>query len=252
MFNCLILGSGRSGTSMVAGTLNGAGYFMGDRIMSPTRINPKGYFESKNVEAINEELLSQVVPARPRGIIGNFFKNRPTRNQRWLARIPLNKKVHCPLEIAEKIESLTQKQPFCFKDPRFCYTLPAWRPFLMDTVFLCIFRHPAATASSILKVRKKQKYLHNFSINFGQALQVWELMYQHILKIHIHKGKWLFIHYNQVLEGTEFDKIEEFIDGKIDRNFPDASLQNSDSFKPVSAKTYEVYEELCKLANYKE
>lgn len=252
MFNCIVLGSGRSGTSMVAGTLSGAGYFMGGRLMSPTSINPKGYYESRNVEQVNEDLLSRVVPARPRAILGNFFKNRPTRNQRWLARVPVGKEIPCPSDIATKIESLTQYPPYCFKDPRFCYTLPVWKPFLKDTVFLCVFRHPSETASSIMKIRAKQKYLQDLTINFKQAIEVWRLMYLHILKVHMHEGKWLFMHYNQVLEEKGLDRIEEFIDGKVDRSFPDISLRSSVPDQLVNTKVREVYEELCRLAKYQD
>ena len=44
--NCLILGSGRSGTSMIAGILHKAGYFMGDNLYPPRSANPKGFFEN--------------------------------------------------------------------------------------------------------------------------------------------------------------------------------------------------------------
>lgn len=256
MFNCLVMGSGRSGTSMVAGTLHGAGYFMGNEIMRPTKINPKGYFESKEVEAINEDLLSLILPPRPRAFLGNFFKQRTTRNQRWLAKIAVGKEIPCPQEIANRIKLLTEKQPFCFKDPRFCYTLPAWQPFfnepLKPTVFVCVFRHPSATASSIMKVRVQQKYLHNLALNYQGAMQVWQLMYQHILQVHRHQGKWLFLHYNQVLTEAGLDRIEEFIDGKIDRSFPDLSLRHSLVEKPVNGKIAEIYAELCSLAGYQE
>ena len=43
--NCLILGSGRSGTSMAAGILARAGYFMGAELWPADIGNPKGYFE---------------------------------------------------------------------------------------------------------------------------------------------------------------------------------------------------------------
>lgn len=243
------MGSGRSGTSMVAGTLYGAGYFMGDNILPATSLNPKGYYESKDVEQVNEVLLSQVVPARPRGIIGKFFRHRPTRNLRWLARVPVGVNIPCPDEIALKIEALTQKKPFCFKDPRFCYTLPAWRPFLKDTVFLCIFRHPSATASSIMKLYEKKK-LEDLAINLNQALEGWRLMYEHILDVHRQEGKWLFMHYNQVLEEEGLDQIEAFIEGKIDRSFPDRSLRRSAAIEHVPTKAQAIYEKLCRLANY--
>jgi Uncharacterized protein conserved in bacteria len=62
MRNCLILGSGRSGTSMVAGTLASAGYFIGDNLYPRLASNPKGFFEDPEINAINEDLLARILP----------------------------------------------------------------------------------------------------------------------------------------------------------------------------------------------
>jgi hypothetical protein len=160
--NCLVMGAGRSGTSMVAGALSGAGYFMGEKMLQPTPRNPKGYFESEVIEIINEDILKTIVPRRPLGILGNFKKNRPREAQYWLARVPLNTKIRCSEDIPSRIESCIQKQPFCFKDPRFSYTLPIWKPFLKNTVFICVFRHPAKTASSFIKILPEATSLKKF------------------------------------------------------------------------------------------
>ena len=58
MRNCIILGSGRSGTSMVAGSVAGAGYHMGDQLHAARISNPKGFFESSEINDINEALLA--------------------------------------------------------------------------------------------------------------------------------------------------------------------------------------------------
>ncbi len=63
---CLILGAGRSGTSMVAGSLSQSGYFMGDNQIGSEQGNPKGLFEDEEIDGINAALLSLVVPKRPR------------------------------------------------------------------------------------------------------------------------------------------------------------------------------------------
>src|SRR5262249_21790216 len=76
--NCLILGSGRSGTSMLAGMLRLAGYYMGEHLVPADPSNPKGYFEDDEVNAINEELLSPVTPPR----------SHPAFGWRWLAAVP--------------------------------------------------------------------------------------------------------------------------------------------------------------------
>jgi len=92
MHNVIILGSGRSGTSMVAGTLAKAGYFMGDHLYPGRESNPKGFFEDPEINGINEALLAQIVPKRPRLFGRWLFRSRPLQWQRWLGRVPVGKK----------------------------------------------------------------------------------------------------------------------------------------------------------------
>src|SRR5437879_5732793 len=115
MRNCLILGSGRSGTSMLAGMLHGAGYYMGTHLIPADESNPKGYFEDDEINAINEALLAPVTPTL----------RCPSDGWRWLARVPVGTPVPFLPAISERIEAQTRRIPFAFKDPRFCYTLPA-------------------------------------------------------------------------------------------------------------------------------
>lgn len=250
MQNVIILGSGRSGTSMVAGTLAKAGYFIGDHLHPPRHSNPKGFFESPEINGINEELIAQVIPKRPL-ILGKwFFRDRPVYGQRWLASMSLDTKIQSPPKLIERIKRVTQKEPFCFKDPRFCYTLPVWRPYLNNTVFLCVFRHPAVTAKSILKECDDMKYLHSLSINFNRALSIWTLMHRHVLEIHRHEGKWLIMHFNQILDEDGLNRIEKFTGAKVDRSFPEVSLRRTECSSQVPSDTMKVYKELCKLAGY--
>lgn len=254
MKNCLVLGSGRSGTSMLTGTLAQAGYFMGEKPTPATiraqESNPKGQYEDLEINEINEIILESLVPQRP-WLLGNYcFRDQPVKWQRWLSRISLDATIPSPPQAIERIRSLTQNQPFCFKDPRLSYTLPAWQPYLSDTVFICVFRDPASTAQSILKQSKFAKHLRNFSINFDQALEMWTLMYQHILEKHSKDGTWLFLEYNQVLTEEGMDRIEAFTGAAVDRSFPDASIRRTNSLEEVPDLTQDIYRKLCFLANY--
>lgn len=252
MKNVIILGSGRSGTSMVAGTLSRAGYFMGDRLYPATVSNPKGYFEDPEINDINEELIAPLIPKRPR-FMGNWlFRDRLSYGQRWLARLQLGTHVPTPPEIGRRIQALVQREPFCFKDPRFSYTLPVWRPYLKDTVFLCVFRQPTVTAASILKDCKDARYLRNLSITFGQALEVWRLTYLHILEAHMKEGEWLFLHYDQMFNHEGLNRIKELTGAEIDCAFPDAHLRRSASDRPTPLSSLDIYKRLCNLASYSE
>lgn len=251
MKNCLVLGSGRSGTSMIAGTLSSAGYFMGHRLMPASQGNPKGCFESFDVQDLNEELLSSVVPKRPwwrhRWLCRD---NRPRATQRWLAAVPIDAPIPVSDTAAKEIERLVWHEPYCFKDPRFSYTLPAWRPFLRDTVFVCVFRHPATTAASILRECADMPYLWDLMMDFERAVKVWTLMYRHIVERHRHEGTWLFMHYAQGLTEQGVQRLEEFIDAPLRRDFPDRTLNRSRPDQAVPQDAQHLYETLCALAGY--
>ncbi len=138
--NFFILGCGRSGTSLIAGLFRNSGLYLGDNSYLPRDSNPKGFFEDKEINQINEEIISKNLPSR-------FIHNRiaygsdvPLEGQRWLARLPLNSKITATPLLNEKIRNLTQKTPFCFKDPRFCYTLDLWMNFADNAKVLFVFR----------------------------------------------------------------------------------------------------------------
>ena len=234
---------------MVAGTLAGAGYFMGETLWGATSANPKGFFEDREINAINEDLIAQVIPVRP-PIFGKwFYRDRPTTLQRWLARVPLDTEIPCPSTLRERIDRQVAHRPFCFKDPRFCYTLPAWRPSVGHAVFLCVFRHPAETAQSILKECARAGYLKSLAMSFERAVEVWTLMYRHVLRQH-HEGRWLFLHYRQVLTSEGLDKIGSFVDVEVDRDFPDRALRRSSGSRPVPLESADLYRRLCDIAGF--
>ena len=242
MRNCLILGCGRSGTSMAAGVLARAGYFMGNTFHPPRDSNPKGFFEGPEINGINEELLSQVTAS----------SENLQKGQRWLAKLPPGTPIPSSAAINACITWMVGKEPFCYKDPRFSYTLPIWRPHLRDTVFLCIFRHPAITVSSIVKECREAAYLHNVHMTEDRATEIWQMMYSHIMEIHRHEGDWLFLHYEQFLNGSAFDRIEQTLKAPVDRSFPDQTLKRSQAIPSIPASVQELYERLCTLACYSE
>lgn len=231
---------------MVAGTLASAGYFMGDNLYPREASNPKGFFEDPEINALNEDILTRVTL----GQVPWICPDRLQQWQRWLARIPVSARISSTPEIDDRIESLSSREPFCFKDPRFSYTFPAWRPFLKNTVFVCVFRHPAATAASIIKECQTMDYLRGITIDFDRAFEVWQLIYRHVLERHVQDGEWLFIHYNQMLKGTGADRLAAFTQAPVDKNFVVPALNRSMADRPIPPQVQEVYDQLCGLADY--
>jgi hypothetical protein len=148
------------------------------------------------------------------------------------------------------MQAQTSRAPFCFKDPRFCYTLAAWRPFLPDTVFCCVFREPARTANSIVKECQTADYLAGLPMDFPGAVEVWTLMYRHILEAHRQDGEWVFLHYDQLFQPTGPERLEAALGARVDRRFPDPGLKRSPAEGPIGPDTLGAYQELCRLAGY--
>lgn len=258
MHNAFILGSGRSGTSMVAGTLSKAGYFMGKDFWPTRDANPKGFFEDREINEINEDILAPVIPPRLNFFGKTFFRHRPLKWQRWLAHLPNSVQLQASSEIEQRIQRIVQNEPFCLKDPRFSYTLPIWKPFLKDTIYICVFRDPGSTALSIFKECQQVPHLKDkvkgIKISLHQALKIWTAMYACILKNHYPENQenWLFLHYNQALTEEGLNKLESFTKAPVDRSFPDASIRRSFSTLTIPRKTSQIYQQLCQLANYQE
>ena len=240
MRNVLILGSGRSGTSMVAGTLAGAGWFVGARPYAPRSSNPKGFFESPDVTGVNELILSEAVPAAER--MGPW--------QRWLAWLPEGVECASSPRAERMLAHLVAQSPWCFKDPRLSYTLPVWRPHIGNAGLICVFRDPAVTARSIAKECAQEDYLASLAMTEERALAAWTSMYRRILDRHRHEGDWLFVHYEQLLAPEGQRRLEDFVGAPISRKFPEEALRRTRSEDPLPDDAARAYEELCELAGH--
>lgn len=261
MKKIFVLGSGRSGTSLMMGVLSKLGYYMGDNLYEPRFANPKGFFESPDINSINEFILSRVVPNRPI-IFKRFFKSIPENGHRWLSQLPLSTNVR-EIEIEgveSKIEELVSRECFLYKDPRFSYTLPVWMKFVKKPVLIIVvFRDPIVTVNSILKECSNALYLKdNFKINEKRAFNVWKLMYKHILSyLDETKGingiKWLFVHYEEILHSNLKSKFKFLSPECLNTGFVDSSLYRSNKKIPnykLPAEVKEIYYKLCELAKF--
>ena len=256
MRNVIILGSGRSGTSLITGTLAKGGYYIGDNYLGQNNSNPKGFFEDYEVNTINEDILSLIIPSYPETVRKLFFPSMTFYRSRWLARIKPQVKIKSNRVINKRIEKLTNTEHFCYKDPRFSYTLPVWKPFLdlEKTVFICVFREPFNTASSIIKECQDSVALHPLKMTENIALEVWYCMYRHILdryKSERNRSKWLFIHFNQIFSDRGLETIQQLTQASVDKSFPEKRINRTKLQKSIMPKKIEhIYKQLCSLASY--
>lgn len=251
MRDCIIVGAGRSGTSMTAGLLARSGYFMGRHVWGSREANPKGFFEDWEINWINERLLAPLVPGPLPGPLGRIVPRFPARFRRWLALVPPGSEIPRQPRLERRMKRLVARAPFCFKDPRFCYTLPAWSPWLDGAARLCVFREPERTATSVARELATASYLRPLDLDRGEILAVWDAMYRHLLDHHRRRGDWLFVHFDQVIDGSVLGTIEDFLDARVDRDFPDPRLRRSRADGPgLPAAVERTYGELCELAGF--
>lgn len=254
--NALILGSGRSGTSLLAGLFHEAGYFSGNNLWPATSSNPLGYFEDEEINGINEDLLDKVAPWRPRGALGvilPILHSRPRWSQRWLATLPEDIVVQSDAGLDKRMRCQTANRPYLFKDPRFVYTLPAWKPHLArDTRVLCTFREPQRTVNSILKIVRDERYLRDLRITREGALAYWIAIYKSVLAKHeAFGGDWIFVHYDELKSKRAIPSLEECLDARVDMSMIQASLSRSPAVGPINRAADDIYNQLVELSERK-
>lgn len=250
MRSIIILGTGRSGTSMVAGTLSRAGYQMGNNYIPARDSNPKGFFEDSHIVRINERLLAQHLP-RVVPVLGRWLTpDRLQFGQRWLADLPQELEFSVSRRARKRIAGFVGQEPYAYKDPRFCYTLPAWSPFLADALFVCVFREPPATAASMVTECARARYLRNVQMTRDRAMDIWKAMYTHVLRHSRRGGDWLFLHFDDVVSGDGLGRLESASGAPVDESFPDRRLRHSQSRGPMPAEAAEIYSQLCALSGH--
>jgi hypothetical protein len=246
--NVVVVGSGRSGTSLVAGLVATAGHHMGGHLLKANDFNPRGFFEDYRTLLLNEKLLAPhtTEPAAARFTAAPVLARPLGQMQRWLAALPLEVEVRAPAGLEPKLRSTINGTPWCRKDPRFCHTLPAWEPVFGDALRVCVFREPSKTANSMVSLAHRQ----GVELTFDGAVEVWAAAYLRILSRHRHHGEWLFIHYDQLFGSSVIDRLEQAVVARFDRSVVDAGLRRSAATGQWPEAVDEIYRELCDAAGF--
>jgi len=151
---------------MVSGALVRSGFHAGieNELLSAAEDNPLGFWERRDVVALNDKLLSAVK--------STWFQPAPVAKQEVA-------------EIRRLLEDLRSHNPWLLKDPRLIFTWAAWASALKTAAKLYVYRSPLAVATSLSK-------RHGFPLEYG--LDLWEIYNRQAMKIMQAEGGAL-IHY---------------------------------------------------------
>jgi hypothetical protein len=135
-----IAGMHRSGTSMLTGLLQACGLHLGPLrdLLPPQPDNPEGYWENRSFLRINERILD---------VLGGDWKNPPPNaavDAKHESRLRKLKKQG--RNLAQRFHG---REPWGWKDPRNCLTLPFWRNVVPTAKVLICVRNPLAVAESL-------------------------------------------------------------------------------------------------------
>lgn len=221
----LVLGSGRSGTSVLTKCINFMGISLGtDNLLAPSkRINPKGYFENKDVIKIHKSLGSKI---RYRPAFKGYYDSSKIKKDRT--------------DLTKYLSDKFQKEAYLvIKDPRMNDYIELWQHVLDDisveSAEIILIRNPLDVVASNSRAWHRDKIL---------ALRQWQV--RTLLSLRDTKGyPRIVVSYEDLFHKTlptlhrladqlilPWPKDEQALQDKID-GFIDPNLQKSDSGESI-------------------
>lgn len=227
----LITGTGRSGTSTMAGTLHYLGLAVPGPYLKSNDSNPKGFFESlwsvKFHNALNERARVNLFDSRPHAL--KLVDDAITPKDRNRLRAFLGK--HAAAQVV-------------VKDPRTAFTQRLWREVGaevgLDIRYICMLRHPAEVVgsrttyyaskdpertrlyqitnvsrwvnASLISERETRGYPRSF-VPYVDLLADWRVPVRRL-------GANLGLTFNADLNTTEHHEVDDFIEPSLRRHEP--------------------------------
>ncbi len=242
----LICGMHRSGTSMVAQALAGAGVQLGrdDELLSPAADNPRGFFERVDVVSINEALL---------GDLGGAWDTPPKLHDQWWTDDRLG---HLRAEAAAVIARFDGAPAWAIKDPRMSILMDFWLSLLEDPPTLVCVRNPLEVALSLHRRN---------GISYALGLQLWSQYHRAIDaatagrdRVVSHYAAWLpddSLEFDRVTTALGIDVVaaETNVAPVVDRQLRHGRMNWTDlEDAGVSESILEQYRALCEASGWNE
>jgi hypothetical protein len=192
-----IAGMHRSGTSMVTKLLHESGLYLGPEsdLIPPGPGNPEGFWENRRFVQVNTRILK---------VLRGAWDYPPPVPEAWSGEslAPLREKAETVLA------DFVDREPWGWKDPRNCLTLPFWQQMLNPLNVVLVVRNPLETAESL---RKR----NGFSYALGLAL--WHTYYQRVCDVAAPSER-IVTHYDVYFRdpGPELRRVLQFLGMPVD------------------------------------
>lgn len=182
--NLVVLGMHRSGTSMLAGLLEQASYYVGSQVdlLEKGEQNLKGFYERKDIRAVNDEILRE-----------NFFDWNLVAGYS-ATRLSSDSISTYQSKMDNILNSLVSQTPWLIKEPRLCLLYPLLRNSLQNCGKIVIYRDPFSTARSLWKRNR---------IPFQFGLLIWEKYYTSLINELCFEEKVYVVRYESLISSPE-------------------------------------------------
>lgn len=227
----IILGMHRSGTSLLAGSLESAGLNLGD-VNHAAPFNRKGNKENEAIRSFHDEML----------VRNGVAWNAPPRGQiRWTS--------HDEERASSLIEPfLRAGRPWGFKDPRTIWMVQGWLGILPRPHLLGVFRHPTLVVRSLIA------RTGNLAIGPDEALRLWCCYNAELVRLQ-RRHVFPLLHFNPegVLDEDYISALTSIagslgLSGPIDRFFDNELVHHSESSHIGTRNARHLYVRLIELA----
>ena len=155
----LVLGMHRSGTSMLGGVLECLGCQGPKTMLDVNPANPKGYFESKSVMTLDDDIFTA---------LGSKWSDWMPLNPGWQSSPRFN-------EFRDRIARVMEDEYgaaslIYLKDPRICRLLPLWREVLEEIGYRVVCIH---THRNPLDVARSLEPHVGIEVDTGMGMLLW-------------------------------------------------------------------------------
>jgi len=252
---------------MVANLLHQAGLYLGSEadLVPPTPDNPEGHWENSRFTTINEQILREYQAT---------WYSPPPADQDWNTQ-PI---AEIRRRATALLEEFSGHEPWGWKDPRNCLTLPVWSSLLPDLKVVICLRNPLEAANSLRRrqvtwywpestflddlKRLRRVLTRRRYFSLPRCLDLWKIYNEHLLE-YAPKQNRIVTHYESYFhdEGGELRRLLEFLNisvaedvieeclSVINKNLRHSSLSLQDSHQAdVPPGLLALYLEMCEEA----